>query len=250
MVSIKRTARTAFSTSPAASAEVSGTAFRMVDRSLGRPRGARETCPRRGDTPGSYRSREKHRTPTPKLGSVTQDLGRDRTSRTRTGSGVPGFLEETWGRCQYGNAVQSECNTRGFGGASVAPPRGPGLRPLPRSTENRAGYAHLSTNQEPRGRAAESRSHSRRVEGVGKVASQKSRKRKLAFASESDAGGHWVCARARAPWPIPGKNRKASGSLSTWWPSLEWVSSPRTARAGLSAPWPIGGRGGAHAHGG
>lgn len=78
-----------------ASAEGSRTAFRMVDRNLGRPRGTRETCPRRGDTPGSYRSRKKHK---PRdLGSVTQDPGRDRTSRTPAGSGVPDFLAATRG---------------------------------------------------------------------------------------------------------------------------------------------------------
>lgn len=110
----------------------------------------------------------------------------------------PDFLAATWGRSQYRNAVQSECNTRGFGSAGVAPPKGPGLRPLPRSTENRAGYAHLSANQEPHGRAAESIGHSGRVKGVGKVASQKSRKRKFASASESEAGERRVCARARA----------------------------------------------------
>lgn len=79
---------------------------------------------------------------------------------------------------------------------------------------------------------------------MGKVASQKSRKRKLASASESDVRGTQdLCARARAV-ANPRQELKASGSLSTGWPSLEWVSSPRTARAGLSAPRPIGGAAG------
>lgn len=76
---------------------------------------------------------------------------------------------------------------------------GPGAPPT--ATFDRGssfGYAHVSANQEPHGRAAESSGHSRGVGGVGKVASQKSRKRKSASASESNTGEHRACVRARA----------------------------------------------------
>lgn len=95
------------------------------------------------------------------------------------------------------------------------------------------GYAHVSANQEPHGRAAESSGHSGGVGGVGKVASQKSRKRKSASASESDAGEHRACSRARLPWPIRSTNRKPPGPFGLRGPALS--GCPVLARRGRAS---------------
>lgn len=63
--------------------------------------------------------------------------------------------------------------------------------------------------------------------------------------------GNAACERARARCgPIPGEDGRASGSFRAPRPRLEWVSSPRAERVGLSAPRPIRRRGGARARGG
>lgn len=46
---------------------------------------------------------------------------------------------EPGGGASYGYAVQSECNTRGFGGAGAAPPLGWGIRPIATFDEGSRG---------------------------------------------------------------------------------------------------------------
>lgn len=111
----------------------------------------------------------------------------------------PGFRAGPRGRGQYGNAVQSECNTRGFGGAGVAPPRSPGLRPTAtfdgEMRRVRASLGQSGAIGPGHGKAAAAPDVWKAWE---KVASQKSRKRKFASASQSEAGERSACARPRS----------------------------------------------------
>lgn len=146
----------------------------------------------------------------------------------------PGFREASRGRRQYGDAVQSECNTRGFGGAGVAPPKGPGLHPTATFDEETRRVRASLGQSGATGPAVGSRGRSRRKEGVGKVSSQKSRKRKFASASQSEAGECAVCARTRALRPILGGHGKASGLSGLCGQALS--GCPVFARRGRVAP--------------
>lgn len=65
------------------------------------------------------------------------------------------------GGASYGYAVQSECNTRGFGGADAAPPLGWGLLPTATFDEGLRGCARITWPiRSRRARASEGGSHS------------------------------------------------------------------------------------------
>lgn len=145
----------------------------------------------------------------------------------------PDFRAAIEGRRQYGNAAQSQCNTRGFAG-------GPGAPPTATFDEDSRRGARISGPIRSHAAAPLSQSGAAAIpeggEGVGKVSSQKSRKRKFASVSQSEAGEHTVRESARALWPIRGKNWKDSSFFFFFFfPVAQSSGCPVVARRGRAS---------------
>lgn len=151
--------------------------------------------PRTGDPPRDLPTRHRvwfrpsplHQTPlvqSPAAPEPDSPAGATRTSRAPEVASAQLPARRAGGGASYGDTVQSECNTRGFGGAGAAPPLACGFRPAATFDEGSRGVRALlgqSGAAEPRPPKVAAIPDPRKV--WEKAASHKSRERK--FCSES-----------------------------------------------------------------